>query len=215
MNTVTKSRIQGLYAITDPSLCPNDQLLAKVEAAIQGGAKVLQYRDKTQSTEVQIKMASRLVTLCRQHNVCFIINDDIQLAKTVQADGVHLGKDDSAIESARETLGQNAIIGISCYNSLQRAQQMQQAGADYVAFGRFFPSRSKPQAPQADLQTLIQAREQLEIPIVAIGGINRNNAHQVIGSGADSVAVIQGVFAHETQTAITEASRQISTQFTL
>ncbi|MBO1924233.1 thiamine phosphate synthase [Thiomicrorhabdus sp. 6S3-12] len=215
MNTDSKPQIQGLYAITDPALCPNNLLLAKAEAAIEGGARVLQYRDKTQSAEVQIKMANRLATLCRQHNVCFIINDDIQLAKTVQADGVHLGKDDSAIESAREILGPNAIIGISCYNSLQRAQQMQLAGADYVAFGRFFPSKSKPSAPQADLDTLIQARELLTIPIVAIGGIDRHNARQAIRNGADSVAVIQAVFAHGTQTAITEASRQISAQFTL
>lgn len=189
------AKIQGLYAITDPTLCPNDSLLEKVSDAIHGGAKIIQYRDKTQPFSVQKTTALKLAKLCKQHKVLFIINDSIELAHHCKADGIHLGKNDSAIEKAREALGTNAIIGISCYNSLDRAQQMQDSGADYVAFGRFFASQTKPDAPQAEMSTLQKAKQQLNIPVVVIGGITEKNAAELIAAGADSIAVIQGIFA--------------------
>lgn len=204
------SNISGLYAITDPTLCPNDNLLEQVKQAILGGARIIQYRDKTQPFSVQQQMALELAKLCRKFKVLFIINDSIELAQYCQADGIHLGKDDSAIQQARKALGEKAIIGISCYNSVERAMQMQVLGADYVAFGRFFASKTKPDAPQAEIATLIEAKQKLQIPIVAIGGINPQNAAQLITAGADSIAVIQGVFA---QSNAQKAARSLSNLF--
>ncbi|WP_319381623.1 thiamine phosphate synthase [Thiomicrorhabdus sp.] len=202
--------LKGLYVITDSALSAPDQLLNHVEQALQGGARILQYRDKILSPELRLQQAKALRNLCDRHHALLIINDDIELAANCSADGVHLGKDDSAIGQARRRLGSQALIGVSCYNSIERALQMQTLGADYVAFGRFFPSKTKPMAPQADLQTLLDAKRQLAIPIVAIGGINCTNAQQLIDAGADALAVIQGVFA---QADITAASRQIQNRF--
>ncbi|MBO1926115.1 thiamine phosphate synthase [Thiomicrorhabdus sp. 6S2-11] len=207
---MTSKPIQGLYAITDPALCPNDTLIDKVNQAIDGGAKIIQYRDKTQPFAVQKAMAHKLAKLCKQHNVLFIVNDSIELAQYSQADGIHLGKDDTAIQAARVALGEQAIIGISCYNSLERAQQMQNLGADYVAFGRFFPSKTKQNAPQAEIKTLQLAKQKLKIPLVAIGGINTDNAQQLLDSGADSIAVIQGIFA---QANIQKSAHSLSNLF--
>ena len=194
----TATKIQGLYAITDPSLIPAEELIASVTQAILGGARVIQYRNKSASKTIQYEEAGQLSSLCKQHEVCFIINDDPQLAKAVDADGVHVGKEDGKIADARKCLGKQAIIGVSCYNQLENAQHSIAQGADYVAFGRFFPSRTKPEAVQADLQLLKEASQQLSVPIVAIGGINRDNAQQLIHYGADSVAVINDLF-HNTQ----------------
>jgi len=186
--------MKGLYAITDPTLTPGQQLFEAVEAALRGGCRILQYRDKLHEAGDQLQIAQALRHLCADYSALFIVNDDIALTRAVQADGVHLGKDDAAIQDARHYLGSQTIIGISCYNDLQRAKAMVQAGADYVAFGRFFPSRTKPHAQPASLNTLRQAKQQLQIPIVAIGGITLENADQVIEAGADMVAVIQGLF---------------------
>ena len=194
----TATKIQGLYAITDPCLIPAEKLIASVTQAILGGARVIQYRNKSASKTIQYQEAGQLSSLCKQHEVCFIINDDAQLAKAVDADGVHVGKEDGKIADARKCLGKQAIIGVSCYNQLENAQHSIAQGADYVAFGRFFPSRTKPEAVQADLQLLKEASQQLSVPIVAIGGINRDNAQQLIHYGADSVAVINDLF-HNTQ----------------
>ncbi|MBF6058246.1 MULTISPECIES: thiamine phosphate synthase [Thiomicrorhabdus] len=204
--------IKGLYVITDSALSAPDELQNHVEQALQGGARILQYRDKVLSPELRRQQAKALRTLCDRYNAVLIINDDIDLAVSCLADGIHLGKDDSAISEARRRLGPQALIGISCYNSIERALQMQALGADYVAFGRFYPSKTKPNAPQAEIQTLVNARQQLKIPLVAIGGIDGNNAQPLIDAGADSLAVIQGVFA---QADITRASRQIQSRFTV
>lgn len=189
--------ISGLYVITDTQLMNSQNILEKVEQALKGGAKIVQFRDKVNDQLTKIELASQLKSLCQNYQAWFIINDDIQLAKTVNADGVHIGKDDDDITLARQELGKDAIIGVSCYNDLARAKTMQTLGANYVAFGRFFASKTKPNAPQADLSTLTLAKKQLNIPIVAIGGININNANSLIKAGADSVAVIQGIFAHK------------------
>ncbi|WP_051640734.1 thiamine phosphate synthase [Thiomicrorhabdus sp. Milos-T2] len=198
--TPTKSTIDnlsGLYVITDTHLMNEQDLIAKVQLSLEGGAKIVQFRDKTNDSATKLTLAKQLKTLCQSYQAWLIINDDIQLAKQVNADGVHLGKDDDDILSARQQLGNSAIIGVSCYNDLERAKQMQKLGASYVAFGRFYPSKTKPHAPQAELTTLLKAKQSLNIPIVAIGGITANNAKTLIDSGADAVAVIQGVFATE------------------
>lgn len=188
------SPIRGLYAITDPSLLADEVLVSAVEQAIQGGAKIIQYRNKLASQRQQYQQALQLSELCKQYQVCFIINDDAQLARQVQADGVHVGKDDGQISEARELLGDQAIIGVSCYNQLENAHRAIAQGADYVAFGRFFPSQTKPDAVQADLQLLEAAVRQLSVPIVAIGGVNRENASQLIELGTSAIAVINDLF---------------------
>jgi len=202
--------ISGLYVITDSNLLTPENTLDKVRLALQGGARVVQFRDKVSSQNIKLEIARELQRLCKSYQACFIVNDDIQLAQHVNADGVHIGKDDDDIHKARQLLGSNKIIGVSCYNDLQRAKQMQQLGADYVAFGRFFPSKTKPNAPQAQTDTLLKAKLELTIPIVAIGGITHKNAQTLINAGADSIAVIQGVFANSD---VKSASQQLSQLF--
>jgi len=187
--------LRGLYAITTPA--PTARLLTAVAQAIAGGASLVQYRYKNGPAAMRRQQAMQLVELCQQHKVPLIINDDIGLAKAVQADGVHLGQGDGAISEARERLGPTAIIGASCYNCLKLAQRAAAEGADYVAFGSFFPSATKPNAVQAPLQLLHQARRTLEIPIVAIGGITPQNGARLLTAGADALAVIDGLFGRE------------------
>ena len=184
----------GLYAITDSTLIPPGQLTSSVARAIAGGASVIQYRDKQAPDPVRYREAAALATLCRQHGIPLIINDDAELAAAVDASGVHLGRTDPPIRQMRERLGPRAIIGVSCYNDLARAVTASQAGADYVAFGRFFPSHSKPHAPPAETAVLRRARRQLDLPIVAIGGITPGNGQSLLAAGANLLAVIHGVF---------------------
>lgn len=193
------TRIQGLYAITSAELTPDNKLLKAVEDVIRGGAKIIQYRNKRASDTLQYQQAKELALLCRQHQVCFIINDDPQLAKAVAADGVHVGREDGKIADARTLLGEQAIIGVSCYNRLENAHKAVAEGADYVAFGRFFASQTKPHAMQADLSLLDEAAQQLSVPIVAIGGIKQDNAQQLIQRGADAIALIHDLFHDEQQ----------------
>ncbi|MGR8932951.1 MAG: thiamine phosphate synthase [Gammaproteobacteria bacterium] len=182
----------GLYAITQTENKSPDSVVQDVEAALRGGAQAIQYRDK--QPQDAIALALRLLALCRRFAVPLIINDDADLALRVGADGVHLGKDDGSIGAAREKLGQGAIIGVSCYDSVERAVAAAAQGATYVAFGRFFSSQSKPLASPAHLETLRQAKSRLRIPIVAIGGILPENGAQLLEAGADVLAVIGGVF---------------------
>ena len=128
------------------------------------------------------------------HNVCFLVNDDVAIAREVGAQGVHLGQGDSSLVQAREILGDSAIIGISCYNKLELAIRAQEQGADYVAFGRFFSSQTKPSAVQADIDLLIRAKSELSIPIACIGGITAENAKLLVSAGADMLAVINAIF---------------------
>lgn len=190
--------LHGLYVITDPILCSND-LISKVELAILGGAQVIQYRNKNESiTKAQQQTeAAALQSLCTQHGRTFIINDDVPLAIKINADGVHLGQTDGDITSARKRLGDNKIIGITCHSDLNAAISAQQQTADYVAFGRFYPSKTKPAAPPADIDILLHAKSQLQIPIVAIGGISVENATTLIQAGADMLAVIHAVFGQD------------------
>lgn len=186
--------VNGLYAITDTQLIPAGQLTGCVAQAIAGGASVIQYRNKQTADPARHQEAAALATLCRQHHIPLIINDDAELAAAVGASGVHLGQSDAPVQQARQQLGPRAIIGVSCYNDLERAIAAVAAGADYVAFGRFFPSHSKPDAHQADTRVLNQARQQLDRPIVAIGGITPDNGQALLAAGANLLAVIHGVF---------------------
>lgn len=188
-------KLSGLYGITDGS--QGDELFSKVQQAIQGGLRILQYRDKSQDHDRRLQEALHLRELCCQKNVLFIINDDIALAQRVFADGVHLGQKDSTIQQARLFLGTDAIIGISCYDQLALAQAAEKSGADYVAFGACFPSNTKPNAPVVSLSTLKMAKQQLSIPVCAIGGITLDNAALLVEQQVDMLAVIQGLFASE------------------
>jgi thiamine-phosphate pyrophosphorylase len=185
----------GLYAITDATLTPAQTLHDQVSQAIRGGAAVIQYRDKTSPHEEKLKQAASLLSICRQAKVPLIINDSIGIAEEIKADGVHLGSDDASITEARRRLGSQAIIGASCYNDYQRAVEAQRHGASYVAFGRFFPSPTKPNALQTEIELLHRAKQTLEIPVVAIGGITPENGQLLAKSGADFLAVVAGVFA--------------------
>jgi len=182
----------GLYAITAESSSTPDQLAQAVKAALRGGAKVIQYRAK--SAHDRLAEARLLLIECRAFEVPLIINDDVELAFEIGAEGVHLGRDDGSIQAARARLGTGAIIGVSCYDSVDRALEAEREGASYVAFGRFFPSASKPDAPCARLQTLTEAKRKMSLPIVAIGGIVPGNGRCLIEAGADVLAVIDGVF---------------------
>lgn len=201
---------RGLYAITDNKLIPSDQLIEAVAFAIQGGAMMIQYRNKSGDESQRQWEAQDLVNLCRPLGVPLIINDDVQLAQLVRAHGVHLGKEDPHIAEARTALGPNAIIGVSCYNELERAIAAEQAGADYVAFGSFFPSTTKPNAARAELALLHAAKQRLKIPVVAIGGITAENGAPLIAAGADLLAVINDVFG---QSDIRAAAERIARLF--
>ncbi|MHB1174895.1 MAG: thiamine phosphate synthase [Sulfuriferula sp.] len=185
--------IGGLYAITRET-DDSARLLNEVEAALKGGAAVVQYRDKSGDVARQHEQASELLERCRRYRVPLIINDSLRLADLVDADGVHLGRDDGGIREARIVLGAAKIIGVSCYQSLDLALAAQKAGADYVAFGSFFASVTKPDAPRADCTLLQQASRALRLPIVAIGGITSENAVSLIEAGADAIAVINALF---------------------
>ncbi len=183
---------RGLYAITQTDNKSVDTIIKEVIAAIRGGAVIVQYRDKN-PLDADF-FAKELLKVCHQYKVPLLVNDDVELAFRVGADGVHIGKEDGAIAQARKRLGNNAIIGVSCYNSVEQALEAQGQGATYVAFGRFFPSSSKPLAAPAQIETLQQAKLLLNIPIVAIGGILPENGAQLLTAGADLLAVIGGLF---------------------
>lgn len=203
-----KQRLHGLYAITGSTLLGDEQLLSAVEQAIRGGTRVLQYRDKSGDQPRRLQQAEQLLALCRQHRVTFIINDDVELAAAIGADGVHLGRDDGDIASARLVLG-DGIIGVSCYNQWPLAEAAAAAGADYIAFGAFFPSATKPNAVRAAPELLERSRA-LGVPVVAIGGITPENGRALVEAGADMVAVVQGVFA---QPDIQAAARRYAALF--
>ena len=190
------NKLHGLYVITDPLLC-SDKLVEKVEQAILGGAQIIQYRNKLADAQTQYTEAAALQSLCQQHQRTFLINDNVSLALQVNADGVHLGQTDGDITAARKNLGEDKIIGVTCHSDIHAAKMAQQQSANYVAFGRFYPSKTKPTAPPAKIEVLQQAQQQLEIPVVAIGGISVENASNLINAGADMLAVIHAVFAQE------------------
>ncbi len=187
----TVEKIRGIYAIT-PDAPINLDHIKKIIATHDIG--ILQYRRKTASNATKLNEASQLRQLCLQHHTLFIINDDINLAQKVSADGVHLGKEDNSIATARAQLGADAIIGISCYNDIDLAKSAQQQDANYVAFGALFSSSTKPNAPHCSLDIITQAKQQLSIPIVGIGGIDFSNQQQALAAGCDAIAMINSLF---------------------
>ena len=184
----------GLYAITDSTLHKGAALEQAVTEAVAGGARVIQYRDKSANADRRRAEAAMLVRVCRKRGVPLIVNDDVELALQIDADGVHLGREDTALSSARAALGKDFIIGVSCYNQVGLAEAAQANGADYVAFGSMFASTTKPDATQAEFSTLERARHRIHLPIVAIGGITPDNGGSLLEAGVDMLAVVTGVF---------------------
>ncbi len=185
--------ISGLYAIT-PELADTKSLVAQVRKAVAGGARLVQYRNKSTDTALKLEQARRLLALCRPAGVPLIINDDLALALESGADGLHLGREDGDLAAARRALGDEALLGASCYNDIELAARAIASGADHVAFGSVFGSPTKPDAVRAPLQLFSEARRRFHVPLVAIGGITPANAPSVIAAGADAVAVITAVF---------------------
>jgi thiamine-phosphate pyrophosphorylase len=185
--------LHGLYAVT-PDTLDDAWLAERVEQALCGGASVVQYRSKHADVQLRRRQAQRLLRACRAHGAPLIVNDDVDLALELEADGVHLGRDDLSVAEARARLGRTALIGASCYDDLARGERALQAGADYLAFGSFFPSIVKPGAVRPSLELLRQARRRWRLPLVAIGGIDLDNTARAIEAGADAVAVITALF---------------------
>lgn len=188
------SRCKGLYVITDCNRLDSQMMLDRTEKILETGISVLQYRDKTDDQARHFDMALTLREMCDRTATMFVINDDIRLAYDTGADGVHLGKDDSPFDEARSLLGVNAIIGISCYNDIQAARRAQTQGADYIAFGAFYQTRTKTGTVEASPSLLTKAKAELSIPVVAIGGITPDNGYALIEAGADMLAVISSVY---------------------
>lgn len=206
---MSRSRIRGLYAVT-PDLEDTGDLISRVRGALAGGARVIQYRNKAAGPDTRLAQARALALLCREYGALLIVNDHLDLALEVGADGVHLGAQDGPLAGARRALGAQGILGVSCYNRLDWAREAVAAGADYVAFGSFFSSSVKPEAVTAAPELLRRAKAELAVPVVAIGGINALNGRVLVESGADALAVISAVFS---ATDIETAARQIASLY--
>lgn len=188
------NQLNGLYAIT-PDLADSALLFAQVEALLAGGCRILQYRDKISDIPEQLARAKALRTLTRQYDALLLLNDDLALASLIDADGVHLGKDDGNLRAARAILGPAKILGASCYADFQAGRAACAAGADYVAFGAAYPSLTKPAAPHAARALFVRAARELPAPVCAIGGITLDNAQPLIDAGASLTAVITDLFS--------------------
>lgn len=186
-------RLEGLYAIT-PDWTDTARLLRVTAAILDGGCGLLQYRNKTADVDLRLAQAQALRALTRERGAALLINDDPELALAIGADGAHLGADDGDLSEARGRLDHGMILGASCYQSLDQARAAVAAGADYVAFGSFFPSPSKPQARRADPALLAKARAELPVPVVAIGGITPDNAPPLLEAGVHMLAVISALY---------------------
>ena len=190
---MTDARIRGLYALT-PDEADTARLTELVRAALGGGARLVQYRNKIAPADLRRRQAEALLDLCRRSGVPLIVNDDLALALEIDADGVHLGRDDGDVSVARARLP-GRLLGVSCYNEIDRAIAARRAGADYVAFGRFFQSFTKPGDIRASLDLVAQAKQQVRLPVVAIGGIDLERTPSLIAGGVDAVAVIAALFS--------------------
>ncbi|MEX6503394.1 thiamine phosphate synthase [Pseudomonas zhanjiangensis] len=204
-------KLRGLYAITDSQLLAG-RLLPYVEAALKGGASLLQYRDKSSDEARRLREAEALRDLCERYGAALIINDDAELAARLGV-GLHLGQGDGSLAAARALLGRQAIIGATCHAQLQLAEQAASEGASYVAFGRFFDSNTKPGAPAATVELLEDAKRALNLPIVAIGGVTLDNAAGLIARGAGLVAVVHALFAADSAAEVERRARAFSDLF--
>ncbi|WP_442961831.1 thiamine phosphate synthase [Pseudomonas sp. BMS12] len=207
------SRLRGLYAITDSQLLADGKLLPYVEAALKGGARLLQYRDKSSDEARRLREAEALAELCARHGAELIINDDAELAARLGV-GLHLGQSDGSLAAARALLGRKAIIGATCHARLDLAEQAASEGASYIAFGRFFNSQTKPGAPAATPELLSEARQRFSLPIVAIGGVDLGNGRQLIEHGADLLAVIHTLFSAPSAAEVESRARALCALFT-
>ncbi|WP_434775963.1 thiamine phosphate synthase [Pseudomonas oryzihabitans] len=206
------STLRGLYAITDNALLAEGRLLPYVEAALQGGARLVQYRDKSQDVRRRQNEAAALAELCRQHDAQLIINDDLPLARQLGV-GLHLGQEDGSLAAARADLGADAILGGTCHASLELAEVAAAAGASYLAFGRFFASSTKPDAPPAPLDVLDQARSRFSLPLCAIGGVTLDNAPRLLTHGVDLLAVVHTLFSAASAGEVERRARAFSRLF--
>ncbi|MEO7402665.1 MAG: thiamine phosphate synthase [Burkholderiales bacterium] len=188
-----KPLLRGLYAVT-PDTTDTATLLRHCSEALGGGARIIQYRNKTAGPDLARMQAQALLTMTRRSSAALIVNDSLALACEIDADGVHLGADDGDLTGARQTLGPDKWLGASCYNRLETAIDAQAAGADYVAFGAVFTSGTKPSAVRASRALFTEARAALRVPICAIGGLSVENSGLVIAAGADMVAVVSALF---------------------
>jgi len=188
-------KLSGLYAITNENLMPEEHFLNMAEAALASGVSILQYRDKSSDINKRQHQAHALKALCDQHNAIFIINDDINLAKQVDADGIHIGKNDLSLSETRKQLGTNKIIGVSCYNKISLAENAIDNGADYIAFGSFFGSSIKPDAPHAGSDLITTIKQTHDVPVCCIGGITIENHQPLLQAGTDMLAVISDIFS--------------------
>lgn len=204
-----RARLGGLYALTPQTAPPGMTVTDCVDAYLAGGARLIQYRDKRGDAATRERLARALLGRCRAAGVPLIVNDDVELAARIGADGVHLGRDDPQLAYARRRLGPGTLIGVSCYADLWRARLAAAQGADYVAFGSFFPSRTKPEAVRATPDLLRRSRS-LGLPLVAIGGITPENTPGLVAAGADMVAVISGLLTDEP---LAEAARAYARLF--
>ncbi|MCX7183865.1 MAG: thiamine phosphate synthase [Nitrosospira sp.] len=186
-------RIEGLYAIT-PDVADTTDLVTMTQQVLAGGARLVQYRNKMADAALRLEQAQALVNLCQRYNALLIINDHPDLAAEVGAAGVHVGQEDTSVTAARRRLGPGKIIGASCYNRLESAVEAERQGADYVAFGAFFVSATKPGAVTASIDLLLQAKQKLHVPVVAIGGITPHHAVGLIRQGADAIAASNALF---------------------
>ena len=188
-----KRGISGLYAVT-PDTVDSPDLLAKVEAALSGGSRLLQYRNKSASPALRLTQGRALLALCWEYQIPLIINDHLDLALALDAQGLHIGGEDGSVTEARKRLGPDKILGVSCYGRIENAVAAADAGATYVAFGGFFPSKVKPGGARTPVELLGEAKRAIKLPVVAIGGITLDNAPALLAAGADSVAVISALF---------------------
>lgn len=187
--------MKGLYAIVDASVTPRRELAALTKDVIQGGAAIIQYRDKTATPNKLRETAAEILLICQAAGIPLLLNDHPTKCLDIGADGVHLGQEDMNIASARALLGPGLIVGASCYNDLELALQAERDGASYVAFGAIYSSATKPSAPPASLNTLSRAKQTISVPLVAIGGITPDNGAAVVSAGADMIAAISGLTA--------------------
>lgn len=192
------SLLKGLYVITDENLTPDESVHSYVEDALKAGANIIQYRNKTKSDDEVEEVCRNLQALCSQFNVPFIIDDRPHLANKIQADGIHIGKDDMSLVEARKIFPKG-IIGVSCYGSIRKAKEAQEEGADYVAFGSFFPSPTKPHSGVISMNVIQKAKEAVDIPVCAIGGICQTNIGEIAATNTDMISVVSAAFKGNTQ----------------
>jgi thiamine-phosphate pyrophosphorylase len=203
------SRLTGLYAVT-PDVADTADLVARVEAAIEGGAAAIQYRNKQADAALRHAQAAALARVARARGALLIVNDDAALALEVGAAGVHLGAEDGDIADARRLLGPARLLGVSCYDQMDLAMQADAAGADYVAFGSFFASPTKPAARRADLPLIRQAKQTLRVPVAVIGGVRADNAAVLVDAGADWLCVISALFDAADANAVRDSARRFA-----